>query len=245
MSWEATAWALQRRTGDPTRKAILLCLANAHNAHSGWCSPDQARLAEEAEVSVRTLQRHLAQLEADGIIRRERQRDAAGYRMADRYELIGLEIAKSQSARLSPRTENQGDNLSCRHDDLGDTHDAPRRHPRPAKATSVSPTYKPIVTDKTDSRESARDQRPVPVDFHPSDAGLLFALQNGLSENQIAQEAALFREHHRSKGTLFADLDAGWRTWVLRTHKYDHRGQAPPGGEDPVAKAKRSLGVSP
>lgn len=70
MSWQATNWARTVTTGSPARKVILLLLADlGDEAHT--CFPGQDRLAADSEQSTKSVARHLAALEADGIIRRE------------------------------------------------------------------------------------------------------------------------------------------------------------------------------
>lgn len=91
MSWQATNWALEQKTGDVGRKVLLLLLANlADENHS--CFPGQERLARESEQSLSTVKRQLKRLEEDGYIRRE-HRDGRGAgrgkgRTSDRYYLM-------------------------------------------------------------------------------------------------------------------------------------------------------------
>lgn len=75
MSWEATAWAMNRApVTDPGQKLVLLALAElaADDGTGAW--PSQDSLAVKALCSVRTVRRHLAALEHAGLIRRGDQR---------------------------------------------------------------------------------------------------------------------------------------------------------------------------
>lgn len=74
MSHEATSWAVKQRGLKPTAKVILWHLADRHNPDFG-CFPSQARLADDAEVSRATLNRHLDELEERGLIARIRSID--------------------------------------------------------------------------------------------------------------------------------------------------------------------------
>jgi hypothetical protein len=69
MSIEAQAWAIARRVGDATRKLILWGLANhAHkDGRNAWAGVEL--LAEYAECSERTVQRHTVKLLDMGLIR--------------------------------------------------------------------------------------------------------------------------------------------------------------------------------
>lgn len=69
MSHAATNWAIQQRGLKPATKIVLWHLCDRHNPDFG-CFPTQARLAEDAEMSISSLNDHLKKLEALGLIRR-------------------------------------------------------------------------------------------------------------------------------------------------------------------------------
>jgi len=69
MSSETIAWAKEQTCGNPVTKAVLLEIAN-------WARPNGVceylsvrRIAEVVEVSVRTVQRHIALLESTDVTR--------------------------------------------------------------------------------------------------------------------------------------------------------------------------------
>jgi hypothetical protein len=70
MSHEAQTWALKITTGSPTRKAVLMYLANRANTEDGASWPSQGRVAKETEFGERTVRDALKDLEEMGIIRR-------------------------------------------------------------------------------------------------------------------------------------------------------------------------------
>lgn len=79
MSWETENWARQQRTGDPVTKAVLVGIANWMNPEGEPCRVSMRRLAEEVEISVRTAQRHVQQLERMGFVVKEAaKRDDGG-----------------------------------------------------------------------------------------------------------------------------------------------------------------------
>jgi hypothetical protein len=69
MSHEATNWAIKQRGLKPTTKIVLWHLCDRFNPDYG-CFPSQDRLAEDCEISRSTLNEHLGQLEAAGLLRR-------------------------------------------------------------------------------------------------------------------------------------------------------------------------------
>lgn len=79
-------WARRVRTGNPGRKAVLMVLAEyADEADS--CYPSQATIADATELSGRSVRRHLADLEAAGVLHREHRGNGQGGRGTDRYHL--------------------------------------------------------------------------------------------------------------------------------------------------------------
>ncbi|MBC7140452.1 MAG: helix-turn-helix domain-containing protein, partial [Defluviimonas sp.] len=90
MSHKATHWAIQQRGLKPATKIVLWFLCDRHNPDFG-CFPTQARLADDAEMSVSALNDHLAKLEALRLIHRVRVHDPRTHkRQATRY-ILGFE----------------------------------------------------------------------------------------------------------------------------------------------------------
>jgi hypothetical protein len=90
MSHKATVWAIQQRGLKPATKIVLWFLCDRHNPDFG-CFPTQARLAEDAEMSISALNAHLAKLEALRLIHRVRVHDPRTHkRQATRY-ILGFE----------------------------------------------------------------------------------------------------------------------------------------------------------
>jgi DNA-binding transcriptional ArsR family regulator len=96
MSWKASAWAKQQRLGSPAAKSILMCLADYADPNgliNGWAS--QAQLADDAEVSERSVREWMQRLEDMGLMERRRQSRPNGARAAD---IIQLYLSKTISA---------------------------------------------------------------------------------------------------------------------------------------------------
>lgn len=87
MSHAATHWAIQQRGLAPATKLVLWFLADRHNPDFG-CFPSQEQLARDCEMSRASVNRHLDELEARGLIRRERRVDPQTRRqLPTRYRL--------------------------------------------------------------------------------------------------------------------------------------------------------------
>lgn len=67
MSVAAVAWALEQPVDPPTRKLILVVLAERANSE-GKCWPPLEQVAESARVTVRAASRHIHALAADGYL---------------------------------------------------------------------------------------------------------------------------------------------------------------------------------
>ena len=106
MSVHAIAAALRYRGVKPSEKLLLLALANyANEDNQVWVK--QRRLAEETELSRRTIISCFAGLEAAGALRREPRRRDNGSRSTDLVTLT-LESGRARSAAAQGATSAQG-----------------------------------------------------------------------------------------------------------------------------------------
>lgn len=80
MSHHATNWAIRQRGIKPAVKVVLWHLADCHNPSCGGTFPSQDYLAEQCEVPRSTLNVYLDQLEAAGLIAREKRRKQGSHR---------------------------------------------------------------------------------------------------------------------------------------------------------------------
>jgi len=86
MSIAASAWARKQKTGSATMKAVLIAVADYADEH-GCAWPSQKRLAEDTELSARSVRDALAGLQAKGFLRREERKRDDGSRASDRIIL--------------------------------------------------------------------------------------------------------------------------------------------------------------
>ena len=88
--------------GDPTRKLILLCLADAANFADYTCWPAIDRIARRCEVSRRTVQYHLRALEQFGLIRTRRRDEDGTTNLYYVLDDIPPEFQKEGGAKSAP-----------------------------------------------------------------------------------------------------------------------------------------------
>ncbi len=90
MSHHATNWAIQQRGLKPTTKIVLWHLCDRYNPDFG-CFPSQDRLAHDCEIGRSTLNRHLEQLEAAGLLCRVPRIDPSTKRQMTTRYILGFE----------------------------------------------------------------------------------------------------------------------------------------------------------
>jgi hypothetical protein len=90
MSHDATNWAIKQRGLKPTTKIVLWHLCDRFNPDFG-CFPSQVRLAHDCEISRSTLNDHLRQLEAGGLLRRVPRIDPVTKRQKPTRYILGFE----------------------------------------------------------------------------------------------------------------------------------------------------------
>jgi hypothetical protein len=114
MSHKATVWAIQQRGLKPATKIVLWFLCDRHNPDFG-CFPTQARLADDAEMSISALNEHLAKLQELRLIHRVRAQDPHTHRrLATRY-ILGFEDGFPPEPTPEP-----GDGLARTDEEQGD-----------------------------------------------------------------------------------------------------------------------------
>ena len=130
MSHRATIWAIQQRGLKPATKIVLWFLCDRHNPDFG-CFPTQARLADDAEMSISALNEHLARLQELRLIHRVRTHDPRTHkRQATRY-ILGFEDGFPQEP-----TPKSGDGLDGTEDEQVDDPSPESGHGNPDEAIS-------------------------------------------------------------------------------------------------------------
>lgn len=84
--------------------------------------------------------------------------------------------------------------------------------------------------DRSSTSPVTRKRTSLPDGFLLSEKMLAYAQSKGLDPPRITREFERFCDHHRAKGSLFADWEAAWRTWVGRAADYAPKGGGNSGG---------------
>ena len=91
MSHYMTALAMKQQGLKPAAKIVLYWLADHYNESTGACFPSLKTLATECEMDVASIKRHLANLEASGLIQRTQRLRENGSQTSTQYTLHLLE----------------------------------------------------------------------------------------------------------------------------------------------------------
>lgn len=79
-------------------------------------------------------------------------------------------------------------------------------------------------------------------DWKPNDKNLAYASNYGFEDEKIRSMASSFINHHRSRGTPIADLDATWRTWCDNELKFQARDRRRDEGNSPISMFDIAVG---
>ena len=100
-----------------------------------------------------------------------------------------------------------------------------------AAATAIpipTPTPTPKNKEEKTAAVASRSKKPrtaLPEDFAPNEAGVKAANSGGID---IDRELGQFRNRHVATGSVMADWQAAWRTWVGNAVQYGRGGKAKP-----------------
>ena len=121
MSHYMTALAMRQTGLKPATKVVLYWLADHHNERSGECFPSIARLAELCEMSRRSVETHLSELEAAGLIERALRFREGGGKTSNTY-ILKLADSDAQNLRIPPAKSAHGDAQNLRMNNLGNNN---------------------------------------------------------------------------------------------------------------------------
>jgi len=160
MSGMALIWAANVKGLKPAAKIVLIQLADFHNKETGQCNPSAQRLADECEMGRATLFRHMATLEASGLVTRHARGDGEGGRGSNQYELH-LDITLGPSAR--PKDGGSGRNGVSSQNETG-ANVSKRQGKSPGRETGVvsnrdrNLSIEPFKEPATRERVAAEDE---------------------------------------------------------------------------------------
>lgn len=213
MSMILTARALQIKTGNPLRKLVLVKLAdNANDQGEAW--PSVSYIAEQCEMSVRSVQNHITELEKMGLIRTEFRKSANGLNQSNIYHLLLNEPVNS-GAFPAPTGANAAGVSGAGNAPTGaaDSKTGAGAAPRISNESVIDPNNKNIKPRS----EKSKGKITLPEDFKATHEHGEKAISAGLILND---EFEKFCDYHASKGSAFVDWNRAFNYWLGQAKQY-------------------------
>ncbi len=269
MSVQAMTWAFSLKLGSPSLKVTLLALANRVGDFN-QCFPGIALLAEETDLSERTVKTCIAKLEELGLLERTRRHTPYGYRTSNSYTLMVGTLPNTEfddemavdehpprlEADFAPRPSTETEAPTVR---LG-ANFAPRpstpKKPliRGLEANSALRSSGPVDNSADEADLSANGARPsanaAPLKEEPKDLTQRSSSSTEVTTDALASVLASAaappddddeRTFHRDEGAASGDADDGLgRRLPARGSTATAHDAAPPAPPKPAALASPS-----
>jgi hypothetical protein len=156
----------------------------------------------------------ISQLIEYGWLLRQRRRGSSSYRFA--FEPLRQLVQKNAL--------HEGDDVQeaaypgvqdSAHEDAQET-----AHLNTGMVMIIAAASNTGMPSKPSSKPPRRRKTCLPEDWQPSEHGLSFAKQWGLSEEAIGREVVKFKNYYIGKGVLMVDWDRAWQNWCIRAVQY-------------------------
>ncbi|MEZ8593271.1 helix-turn-helix domain-containing protein [Vibrio splendidus] len=199
------------KTGSPISKLVLLKLADNADAR-GVCFPSLNYLAQYCEVSVRTVKRHVNELEKQGFVKRIKRFDDSGRQRSNIYQLrlpSGSHIQQAdldQAARALDQEDRDldlNDQIDLDNANVEQTSLPPASPENAQKTERAKKTEQAQKTDHSDthlgdSRSNTGSDHPAHIIFHKEHKTEL-SLKNGILDgNDVLDPPSGYEEHETS-----------------------------------------------
>ncbi|MBT9239610.1 helix-turn-helix domain-containing protein [Vibrio splendidus] len=171
------------KTGSPISKLVLLKLADNADAR-GVCFPSLNYLAQYCEVSVRTVKRHVNELEKQGFVKRIKRFDDSGRQRSNIYQLrlpsdSHIHQADLDQNELSDRDQTNQDNAKVEQTDLPPASPENAQKTERAKKTEQVQKTDHSDTLQGDTRSNTESDHLAHIIFHKEHKTEL-SLKNGI-----------------------------------------------------------------
>ena len=198
MSMKLVCAAFHARVGNAGCKLVLIKLADNAN-DEGTCWPSHQHVADQCEMGVRTVIRHIASLVDMGLI-------SKSPRIKDNRQQSNIyQVHPDKGAKLAPR------GVSDEHSG-GVTAAVP--------GVSGWHTESPTPNHKENHRAPAKKAHQMPDEFQLTDTRRQKVIEIAphlTPENEWGH----FVDYHLARGSKFKDWDRAWSTWVRNGVKFN------------------------
>jgi DNA-binding MarR family transcriptional regulator len=202
------------KTGSPISKLVLLKLADNADAR-GVCFPSLNYLAQYCEVSVRTVKRHVNELEKQGFVKRIKRFDDSGRQRSNIYQLrlpSDSHIQQADLDQVARALEQEDRDLDLNDQtDLDNANveqtDLPPASPENAQKTERTKTTEHAQkTDHSDTplgdtRSNTESDHPAHIIFHKEHKTELSLKSDTLDDTDVLGPPSGSEEHESSPFT--------------------------------------------
>jgi hypothetical protein len=206
-----------------TAKVVAGVLLDCLNCRTGKCCPSLECLARRVGKKRRVISAALTQLrQRDWLITRTR-RGASDYQLNfDGIQRDGAQKSAHDRSRGVKKTAHLGAQNPAHEEARETAHlNTGKEESRNGSQERLHPTKTPQVGATKGKREVEKARRTrLAEDWQPSERNFGFAIQCGLSAEDIPREVLKFKNHHIGKGTVMLDWDRAWQNWCLRAVEY-------------------------
>lgn len=229
MSMILTARALQIKTGNPLRKLVLVKLAdNANDQGESW--PSVPYIAEQCEISERSVQNHINALVKMGLVRVESRKSANGLNQSNIYHLC-LDATAVSGESPAPCGANPA-GVSGANGSRTGAADAPGGANGSGSGAGAAPgiSHDPIIDPDNKNiiprTEKSGPKTAIPENFRPAADHAGKAEASGLD---VQEEFQKFSDYHASKGTKYTDWHRAFSYWLGKAADFRRASVRPSG----------------
>jgi len=187
------------KVGNPLRKLVLLKLAdNASDA--GECWPSYQYIADQCEISRRTVMTHIEALCDCRLLKKETRKGPKGN--SSNVYILNLDgAADSLGGAADSLGGSEGDSPGISHSF------------EPVKEPNSLSGCDGFVSDAAKARMGLPTGTGIqfPAQFKPSAEHIAMAAEKGVS---IETELLNFRDYHTARGTTLIDWNSAFRVWI-------------------------------
>ncbi len=166
------------------------------------CFPSQAKIATILGMSERTVNTAIKVLTKEGLIITKQRASKSGERSSN-ITTITRKYCGPPYANIAVGP----------YANIADKIDKDLKQIEPKG--SLTPPVK-------STQENTGRKGQVPEDWSPVNASYEYAIDHGMTElGVIHDQAEAFRDYHRSKGNVFANIELAWHTWCRNYQKFN------------------------
>ena len=206
MSMSLMVRVMGMKVGSPLRKLVLLKLAdNASDA--GECWPSYQYIADQCEISRRTVMTHIEALCDCRLLKKETRKGPKGN--SSNVYILNLDGAADSLGGAADSLGGAADSLGGGEGDSpGISHSF-----EPVKEPNSLSGRDGFVSEAVKARMGLPTASgiPFPAQFKPSAEHIAMAAEKGVS---IETELLNFRDYHIARGTTLIDWNSAFRVWI-------------------------------